>query len=388
MLLITCSILLRVRDHWSYSHSVLLSCWFAYFSSRLGQLVISPVVPSIALAFDVSNSSLGLAFSAMWFAYALTQIPSGVLAEWVGERRTVLWALAGGAMSCLLLAFAPSFDLFVPLVGLLGASAGLYYNAAVSMITRNHEKIGSAIGIHSTGSTAAGLIAPLVGASLGVLLGWRWALLFGGVVAVVGFLAIRMNVRPRAPATRIDDRQRVSPRWVLTLLDRKAVVSTTVFITIGEFVGQAITSFLPVFLVAYQHFTLGEAGMLFTVFFAASGVAQPAMGWLSDRSTREAAVLISMMAGTIAFGVLVFSITRWVVLFAVGWEFRQVGHLHSSRVLSITFRPKSREWVSAPSERSTFSSERQEVSVPEYWLTSSGGGRHSSRSEAYLALRR
>ncbi len=82
--------------NWRYRHTVLGLCTFAFASTMLARLVISPVVPDVTDGFGVSTGAVGLALSGMWAAYALTQFPSGILGDRFGERRVILAAVGIG----------------------------------------------------------------------------------------------------------------------------------------------------------------------------------------------------------------------------------------------------------------------------------------------------
>ncbi len=79
----------------------------------VARLVISPVVPDLVDAFDVTNTAVGLALTGMWLTYALAQFPSGVFGDRVGERTVILTAIGLTAVASLLLAASPSFPFFV-----------------------------------------------------------------------------------------------------------------------------------------------------------------------------------------------------------------------------------------------------------------------------------
>ena len=70
---------------WEYRNTVLVLCTLAFFATMVARLVISPVVPDIETEFGTSSGMIGLALSGMWAAYALSQFPSGVLADRYGE---------------------------------------------------------------------------------------------------------------------------------------------------------------------------------------------------------------------------------------------------------------------------------------------------------------
>jgi predicted MFS family arabinose efflux permease len=308
----------------SHAWTVLGLCSVAYFSIRLGQLVIGPLAPAITETFPVSSGAVGGALSLMWGTYALVQLPSGALADRFGGAWTVRLALALASVCCLLLTMSPSFDWFAVAVGLLGVGAGLYYNAATGLLVDVADQIGFAIGTHRGGSKVAGLVAPALAVAVTAAFGWRATFVVTAGLALVGlgvFAAVVPASRGRSPADSTVGLSGVSDG--LSTLRRPRIAYTTGLLATGEFVGQATMTFLSVFLVTYQGLTLSQASVLFTVLFVASGVAQPVMGRLSDRIGREPTVAVSAALGGTGYLVLVASDTLPVLLVGTavaGWS--------------------------------------------------------------------
>jgi len=271
-----------------------------------GRLVISPVVPSIGTAFGVPNGALGLALTGMWMGYAAAQFPSGLLADRYGERRIILIAVGGTAVANAMLAFAPSYPVFLLGTAVLGTVAGLHYSVATSLLTRTTDKIGTAIGIHTAGAPVAGVLVPMAAGAVGAWLGWRWALALGTVFALPVTALVLYVVRPRPPVRpdqSVWSRVRLGP--VMDLLRRPPIARTVGLSAVGMFVWQATASFLPAFLVAHHGFSEATAGALFSGYFLVQGLTQPGLGALSDRIGRDAAASLAIGLGIVGYGLLV-----------------------------------------------------------------------------------
>jgi MFS family permease len=270
------------------------------------RLVISPVVPSIGDAFGVPNGALGLALTGMWMGYAAAQFPSGLLADRYGERSIILVAVGGTAVASAMLAFAPTYPVFLVGATGLGIVAGLHYSVATSLLTRTTDQIGTAIGIHTAGAPVAGVLVPMAAGTVGAWLGWRWALALGVVFALPVTALVLCVIRPRPPV-RPDEsvwsRLRVGP--LVDLLRRPPIFRTVLLSAVGMFVWQATASFLPAFLVAHHGFSAATAGALFSGYFLVQGLTQPGIGSLSDRIGRDAAASLAIGVGIVGYGLLV-----------------------------------------------------------------------------------
>ena len=287
---------------WSAERTVLAACTVAFFATMVARLVISPVVPLIADDFGVSNTAVGFSLTAMWFAYASSQFPSGLLGDRVGERRVILVAVGGTALASGLLALAPIFPAFVLFTFALGGVAGLHYSVATTLLSRTYTDIGTAIGIHSAGAPAAGLVAPVAAAAVGTRFGWRPAVALGAAAAVPSVLLFAWAVAPTEPA-RPDEsiRGRVSPGILVELLSRPPIAGTMVVSVLMAFVWQGTASFLPTFVIEHRGYSETSAGIVFSGYFVIQGAGQPAMGWLSDRVGRALATGSAALVGVAGY---------------------------------------------------------------------------------------
>jgi MFS family permease len=299
---------------WSYRGAVLAACTLAFFATMAARLAMSPVVPAISEAYGVSNGAIGLALTGMWFAYAASQFPSGLLADRYGERRIILVAVGGTAVASGLLAASPTYGVFLVGTVALGGVAGLHYSVATSLLTRTLPNTGSAIGIHTSGAPLAGLVIPVAAGFVGTGLGWRWAVALGVAVALPSALLFGWIVRPTPPA-RPDDsvwsRLRTGP--LLQLLTRPAIVRTAALAVGGAFVWQATASFLPAFLIEHHGYSERLAGAFFSGYFVVQGVAQPALGTLSDRIGRDVAAALAIGIGTVGYVGLALGTGLWLM---------------------------------------------------------------------------
>ncbi|SDK61934.1 MFS transporter [Natronorubrum texcoconense] len=291
---------------WRYRDTVLALCTLAFFVTMFGRLAISPVVPAITDEFGVSNAVIGASLTGMWLAYGFAQFPSGVLGDRYGERGIILVALGGTAVACLLIAVAPLFSVFVLATVVLGAVAGLHYSVATTLLSRIHDNVGIAIGIHNSGATVAGLIAPVAVAWVGVTYGWRPAVALTAAVGIPAFALFALSVRPTEPRRpELPLRERFQLRSLLELLSRPVIAFTLFIAIVGEFVWQGSASFLPVFLIEQRGYSTTVAAMGFSAYFVAQGIAQVGVGAASDRFGRDRATASCLLVGAVGLVVLV-----------------------------------------------------------------------------------
>lgn len=303
---------------WDYRYTVFVLALAGQFSLLGARLVISPVVPTILDAFEVSKAAIGLALTVMWAMSALFQYPSGVLSARFGERRVLLTAIGLTALASLVIAMAPTFLLFGLFVAILGMAAGLYFPSAASLLTRLFPNTGRVLGFLVAGGSIAGLVGPVAATYVAGLFDWRAALLLGTGVAVPVFVLFGWLVRPTpTPDSTETIRANLNVDTVVGTLSRPEVAFTITVAVLSVFVFQAFASFFPTFLQEYRAFTPEQAGLAFGLVFLLSTVTLPIFGNLSDVVGRDLTLGSTFLLTAAGFTLLLVGKTRIVVIVGI-----------------------------------------------------------------------
>jgi predicted MFS family arabinose efflux permease len=275
------------------------------FAQLGARFLLSPVVPFVLADLDTTKSAMGLALTGLWGVYALTQFPSGVLADRFGERPLLLAGLVGTAVGMALIAVAPSFALYGTFVLVLGVGTGLFFAPASSLLSRLFAERGAALGWLTAAGALAGVAYPAVGSYVGDVYGWRVAVGIGAVVAVPALaatVAFVPRVRPAQPERRFA--AAVDLARIRGLLSRPSVAYTTLLAIVVSFTFQGVSSFLPTFLIEYRGLDPTLAGVAFGVVFGLSTLSQPVAGRVSDRLSRDVAIAASVAVTAVGIVVL------------------------------------------------------------------------------------
>lgn len=312
---------------WHHRNTILALCMLSLFVTFYGRLAVSPVVPLVLEDFGVSNALIGFGLTGMWLAYGLTQFPSGVVADRIGEKPIILLSVAGTAGMSLFIALAPSFSFFVVSIVVLGGLAGLHYSVATTLLSRVFDEIGTALGWHALGVPLAGLVAPPAVAWIGVRYGWRPAVATTAIVGLPVFVLFLWRVRstePRRPNRPMRDQFGFDS--IRRSLSRPAVAYTVSIAVVATFVVNGVTSFLPTFLVEYHGHSPSLAGIGFSAYFVIHGGGQIAVGTASDSVDRDLVIASCMVLGSAGFALLVLgtgalSIATALPLIGIGMSF-------------------------------------------------------------------
>lgn len=306
--------------NWHYSRTILTLCTLAFFVTMVGRLSVSPVVPEVSAEFDISNTHIGIALSGMWLAYAVTQYPSGALADKYGERWIILTSIAGTGLMSLSIVIAPNYTIFLIGAILMGGAAGLHYSVATTLLARTYDDLGTAVGVHNAGAPIAGLITPVIVAWVAVRYGWRLAVAVTIIFAIpVGILFLwRVRpIEPQHPDSRVRDLFEFD--FALDILTRPLILYTGVIAIIFDFIWQATVSFIPTFFTQFKGYSTTTASVFFAMYFIFQGVLQIGVGMISDRVGRSAATALCTVSGIFGFILLIFSQSTWHAIIGISF---------------------------------------------------------------------
>ncbi|MEU3402280.1 MFS transporter [Streptomyces filamentosus] len=297
---------------------LLFAAWLVDYADRL---VINLVLPSLGTEFSLSRGQQGLVVSAFFLAYALAQIPGGMLADRHGARRVTLWALLVWSVFTALTGLAWSFAVLLVLRFAFGAAEGIFPPAALKVLverTRPEERM-AANGLIMSSNAVAGVLTPLLIAPLIAVFGWRSAFFSTAALGVVVLVAVRLRLPTPLPRTEPEtDGGRPGARGVLRL----GMVWRFSAMMFGySAIVWGFNTWVPSYLGEEYGVSLTTAGALVAVPALAAAGATVAGGRISDRlgghhrkvvvpCMTAAAVLLLLVAfstsltGFLAFGTL------------------------------------------------------------------------------------
>jgi len=261
---------------------------FSVLINYLDRSNLSAAAPLLAKELSLSDSQLGLLFSAFFWTYAACQ----VLAGWLVDRYSVvhvyaagflLWSLATGATGV-----ARGFALLVLLRLALGAGESVAFPAYSRIMIRAFRE--DQRGMANSILDACTKIGPAAGISLAAWLmseyGWRSFFLMTGFGALV-WLPFWLRYAPArlaasGPAEELSADP--GPGW-RELLSSRTVWATFIGLFCHNYNWYLLLTWLPTILVRERKFSLPGMGAWNGALLAVTAVATLAAGWYSDRLT-------------------------------------------------------------------------------------------------------
>ena len=179
--------------------------------SLIGPLAVHlfmPVIPAVKAALGLSDALAQLTFSVALFGMAFATLFYGSLSDRYGRRPVLLSGLALFLVGSTLSAIATSVIPLVlgRLVQAIGAGCGVTLGRAIAQDVYGRERLVKAIAYLTMAYTIGPMISPIVGGILIDTAGWRsvfgFALLLGGVIALIAYFAVFESRPPSAEQRR------------------------------------------------------------------------------------------------------------------------------------------------------------------------------------------
>ena len=301
--------------------------WFAYASYYLGRKGFSVTKVAVARELGVGTPALAAIDTAFLLAYALGQVPCGVLADRIGARKLVSAGLLLSALACA--AFGAGHSALVlgacfALNGLAQATGWPGTTKAMAEWTPPADR-GRVMGAWCTCYQVGGLVATTLAAFLLARLGWRAAFygpaLWLVVMSAGVFLLLRTGPlrtdgeagrQPNGEAGRqlngeagrqpngVAGRQLNDPSLVPP---RRGALGNRMLYSYGacyfclKLIRYSLLFWLPFYLHTVAGFAEVESGYLSTSFELGGVLGSAGLGWLSDRTgqARARTALFSLL---------------------------------------------------------------------------------------------
>lgn len=328
---------------------------YAWVGNYLIRIGFSALLPPVIDELGLSYTEAGVLASVFFTAYAVIQVPAGVLGDRFGRRRILLLGLVAGALASVATGLTTSFAMLLVVRGLTGASQGCLFSndrAIIASVTPAEKIVlGQSVSFLGPGvGLAAGL---LLGGLLGELMPWRAVFFVFALPPIVAVLLITRFVPAGAPAAggpplgqRLRSVLGQGALWLLGLTGAGVL-----------WVQYLLATWSPLLFIEAGVTELGRAGVYSSLQGLAGAAGLLAGGWVGDRLSRRGvgpraflvATLVLLAAAVVALAVVVqrapgiagLAASLLVVAFfawgAWGPSFALLGEVFRGRDLSTAF---------------------------------------------------
>ena len=251
-----------------------------------GRMIYPVLLPHLRTAYGLDLAAAGSLLTLLFVAYALAQLPGGVLADRIGERTTLAVSLLIAAASLSLVIIANSSLVLFVTTALFGIGVGLFaiprFTATATIYPDNY---GTAIGITNSSAELGQALLPAIAGVIAFSVGWQFGFGFTIPLFVLIALALWLTVPKQPPekTSSVDSISFGTARYVVAELRNPPVILGTVILVFGMSIWQALTGFYPTYLVEEKGVSAVAASAIFGLYFLLSAVIHPISGAVYDR---------------------------------------------------------------------------------------------------------
>jgi MFS family permease len=255
----------------------------AIFIHSLDRGNLSTAAPLIKDELKVSNAEFGVLLSAFYWIYVPGQLLSGWLVERINAYRTLALGLAIWSMATFLTGLAPGFAVLLALRLLLGLgeSAGFPATSKLLALHVPPRRLGSANSFVSAGLMLGNGAGTLLGGLLIAHLGWRPLFLVFGAVSMTWL--VPWFVATRALTVIVNAQSTVDEPSFRELLAKRELWGASMGHFAMNYPYFLVLSWLPLYLVKSQGYSLTEMAQLGGIVYVLSAVFGLIGGSIADR---------------------------------------------------------------------------------------------------------
>jgi MFS family permease len=166
----------------------------ALFFAIAATNILTPLLPDVQADFRISIATAGLVVSTYGFARLLTDLPSGVILDRLGERRLAAVGVTLLAAGSVVGALAPSIEWLILARVTSGLGSGLITTVTLTALswTAGPSNRGQVMSVFQLANNTGIATYPLLGGLIGSVLTWRATF----VVAAAGAVAAGLILLP------------------------------------------------------------------------------------------------------------------------------------------------------------------------------------------------
>ena len=276
---------------------MLLAVAFGWFLSISVRMIYPALLPHLRGAYDLTLTTAGLLLTVLRIAYAVGQLPGGILADWAGERLLLIASSLLAATMFALVVVAESVVVPSLATALFGAGTALYGVSRFTILNEIHsDQLGTATGVTMAAGDLGNAVMPPAAGFVAAAVAWQYG--FGIAVPLFVLAAVGLwTTLPRQEPAATPLSESLADDVVPTL-SRPVVLRGTALLVLWSVIIQAFTGCYPTYLVDLKGVSVGVATALFGFFFALGILLKPIAG----RAYDSMGVRIPLLAITSAAG--------------------------------------------------------------------------------------
>lgn len=284
-----------------YRWVALFIVWAAFLLSYVDRVAWSTVAAPVGASLGLNVAMLGAFVTAFYAGYVLANVVGGMLTDFLGGRAMLTLALLPLGVFTFGFSYTHTLMAGIAIQFAMGFAAGADYSAGMKIIPAWFGRDrGRAMGIYTTATSLAVVIANAVVPSFSAQHGWTSAFRMLGIVTLVWGIVALLLLKNR-PA---DDRSPAgnSMREMLGLLRNRNLIFLAIAGCGGLWATVGFGAWGNALMTRHYGIAPVVAGSIIAWFGIGAVIAKPTLGWISDLPgvSRKRISILCLMAFAVA----------------------------------------------------------------------------------------
>lgn len=278
--------------------AALLAAVVATSMTFLDATAITPALPAMAVAMDVSSARSLWIVGACALPLAILLLPAGALADRIGHRPTLAAGLSMFAIASIVTATAPGMTWLIVGRVTQGIAGAMMAVGSLAVVTAAYpaQQRGRAIGAWSAGCAAAMVAGPLLGGTLAEAGWWRGIFLVHLPVALLAMLCLRHSPSMAASQSTPPQTPRLMPA---PLYKRPIICGTLLCALMLHTATYGLLLILPLALIGAASYAADHAAAAQMPILLLLILVSPVAGWWMDHRGPRGPVSIGCVLAVI-----------------------------------------------------------------------------------------
>jgi nitrate/nitrite transporter NarK len=289
-----------------YRWVALFIVWGAFLLSYVDRVAWSTVAAPVGSSLGIQVSLLGAFVTAFYAGYVVANIIGGMLTDVLGGRVMMTLALLPLGVSTFCFGETTSLTVGILIQLAMGFAAGADYSAGMKVIpawfTRDR---GRAMGIYTTATSLAVVLANAIVPSISAQYGWSSAFRMLGIATFAWGIVSLLFLKNRPGGERAPTRN--SAKEMLSLLRNRNLIFLSIAGCGGLWATVGFGAWGNALMTRQYGISPVVAGSIIASFGIGAVIAKPTLGWISDlpgisRRLMSVLVLVAFAVTLVIFG--------------------------------------------------------------------------------------
>jgi predicted MFS family arabinose efflux permease len=289
----------------------LLAVAFGWFLSISVRMIYPALLPYLREAYGLTLTTAGMLLTVLWLAYGFGQLPGGILADHVGERRLLIVSSFVAAGTLTLVVVAESAAILFGSTVLFGLGTALYGVSRFTILVDIYpDQLGTATGVTLAAGDIGNAVMPPIAGAVATAVAWQYG--FGFAIPLFLLAGVGLwRTLPRGASS--DGSEGGSLGDVLSTLFRPVTIESFVLLVLWAVTMQALIGFYPTYLIDVKEVPTRMATVLYGGFFGLGAVVKLLGGRAYDRVDVRSPLAAMMGASAIGLVAFPFVTSTWAI---------------------------------------------------------------------------